>query len=108
MSSPETQPPTQHQSRAAILERIRSELVDMQLPVPDELRPETRLADDLELTSLDAVDLVLALEDAFEIELEDDDVASFETLQDVVDAVQRQHATPGAASETPQTASGPS
>ncbi|REJ83905.1 MAG: acyl carrier protein [Acidobacteria bacterium] len=79
-------------AREQVLDRIRSELAAMQLEVPETLRLDTRLADDLSLTSLDAVDLVLALEDAFEIELEDDDVASFETVADVVDAVLRQQA----------------
>lgn len=71
-----------------ILETIRErlqKLVDREIP---KLTPATRLRDELGLNSLDAVELVLELEEAFGIELPDEDLTRFESVGDVVEAVQ--------------------
>jgi acyl carrier protein len=47
----------------------------------------SHLRDDLGLNSLDAVDLVMQLEDEFELELTDDELSGFETVGDVVNAI---------------------
>lgn len=54
-----------------------------------EITAQTDLREDLGLNSLDAVDLALKLEDEFDIELPDDELAGFETVGDVVAAVER-------------------
>lgn len=75
-------------TEARILETIKdrlSQLVERELP---ELTLATGLRDELGLNSLDAVDLVLDLEDAFGIELPDEDLTGFERIGDVVAAVQ--------------------
>lgn len=72
---------------ADILETLRErlrELVDGEL---GELTHTTALRDELGLNSLDAVDLVLELEDAFSIELPDEELTRFETVGDVIEAV---------------------
>ena len=75
---------------ARILETIRerlAQLIDREMP---ELTLATDLREELGLNSLDAVDLVLDLEEAFGIELPDDDLDSFERIGDVVRAVKTQ------------------
>jgi acyl carrier protein len=50
---------------------------------PDLLAPEARLAKDLELDSLDGVDLVVAIEKAFSCRIQEADARSMETVGDV-------------------------
>lgn len=45
---------------------------------------EAKLMDDLELDSLDAVDLISALEEAFDVTMPDDAAVSFQTAGDIV------------------------
>lgn len=48
---------------------------------------EAKLKDDLDADSLDAVELNMALEEAFEITIADEDLASFVTVKDIVDYI---------------------
>ena len=48
------------------------------------LVPEANLLDDLGADSLDVVELVMALEEEFGIEVPDDDVENIRTIQDIV------------------------
>ena len=69
--------------RAETLERLR-ELVSTQLGVaPEEIVPEARILDDLGADSLDVVELVMALEEAFDITVPDADVGGLVTIADV-------------------------
>ena len=77
-----------------ILAKICAQLKEI---VPDQataIGPETELRAGLGLNSLDAVDLVMALEDEFDIELPDDELTAFETVGDVAAAVGRQLEAP--------------
>lgn len=49
----------------------------------EEVRPESHLVHDLGVDSLDAADLVLALEETFGLEVPDADLAKLQTLGDV-------------------------
>lgn len=73
--------------RAKVLERILTELRRICETLPEDLGPDTLLRDELGLNSLDAVDLALELEEAFDIELPDEALVQFERVADVVDAV---------------------
>jgi acyl carrier protein len=54
---------------------------------PDDVKPESRLADDLGADSLDKVELVTALEDEFDIDLDDDAHETIQTVQQAIDYV---------------------
>jgi acyl carrier protein len=54
----------------------------------DEIKKETSLMGDLEADSLDAVEIMMALEDEFEIEIPDEDAEKFENMGDIVDYVE--------------------
>jgi acyl carrier protein len=51
--------------------------------------PQAKLADDLGSDSLDEIELVMAIEDEFGIELTDEDAEKCATVQDVFDLVAR-------------------
>jgi acyl carrier protein len=51
------------------------------------LRPDARVRDDLDLDSLDAVDLLARLEEETGLKVNDDALAEAETLDDVIRAV---------------------
>ncbi len=48
---------------------------------------ETKVRDELGIDSLDLVELVMAMEDEYDIEIEDDAAMKFETIGDVVSYV---------------------
>lgn len=50
----------------------------------DDLKPTTSLRDELDLTSMQAITLVMDLEDAFGIEVEDQEIERLETVGDVL------------------------
>jgi acyl carrier protein len=48
-----------------------------------ELRPDANILDDLGADSLDVVEMVMSLEEAFDIEVPDEDVEEMRTVSDV-------------------------
>lgn len=60
---------------------------------PQQLSPHTRLAEDLCVDSLTAIELVMVLEDEFDIALPEDRVGELKTYADLVDAVADEVAT---------------
>jgi acyl carrier protein len=65
------------------------EIVCQQLDVdPDQVKMETSFVDDLGADSLAVVELVLALEEAFEIDIPDEDTETLSSFKDVVDYIQ--------------------
>ncbi len=70
---------------AATVEARIKEIVCEQLGVSDdEVTPEASFIDDLGADSLDIVELVMALEEEYEIEISDEDAEKIKTVQDVV------------------------
>ncbi|MBR5354604.1 MAG: acyl carrier protein [Alphaproteobacteria bacterium] len=53
------------------------------------LTPESLLVEDLDLDSIDAVDLVVRLQHVIGCKVEPDDFRQIRTLQDMVDAVEK-------------------
>jgi acyl carrier protein len=62
---------------------------------PEEITAEARLVDDLGMDSLDAVELAIAMERQFKIQLSDDQIAKLQTVVDIVDLVQGLRAQAG-------------
>ena len=62
------------------------EVVAEQLSIgKDEIKEDTKFSEDLGADSLDVVELVMALEEKFDIEIPDDDAEKLLTPKDVVD-----------------------
>jgi acyl carrier protein len=60
------------------------DIIANQLGVDKEIiTPEAHVIDDLGADSLDIVELVMALEEAFDLEIPDDDAEKIRTVQDI-------------------------
>lgn len=70
--------------------RVSSILADKLGPTfaAAEILPESRLREDLGLSSLRTIDLVITFEDAFDLSIPEDDVAGLRTVGDLVKALQ--------------------
>jgi acyl carrier protein len=51
----------------------------------EKVKPQASFIDDLGADSLDAVEIIMAIEDAFGIEIHDEDAEKLRTLQQVVE-----------------------
>ena len=64
------------------------EIICAQLEVsPDKVLPQASFVDDLKADSLAVVELVLALEEAFSIEIPDEDTEQIKTVKDATDYI---------------------
>lgn len=69
---------------ASIEERVK-QIVAEQLGVDeDQVTPEAAFMDDLGADSLDTVELVMALEEEFDVEISDEDAEKIQKVQDAV------------------------
>lgn len=72
---------------ASIEERVKQIIVE-QLGVDEaEVTPNASFVDDLGADSLDTVELVMAFEEAFEIEIPDEDAEKIRTVKDAIDYI---------------------
>lgn len=72
---------------ASIAERVKL-IVAEQLGVDeDQVTNEASFMEDLGADSLDTVELVMALEEEFDIEISDEDAEKIQTVQDAVDYI---------------------
>jgi acyl carrier protein len=54
---------------------------------PSEVVPEASFVDDLGADSLDLVELIMSMEEAFDVEISDDDAENLKTVQDAIDYI---------------------
>ncbi|HHF1357089.1 TPA: acyl carrier protein [Haemophilus influenzae] len=72
----------------SIEERVKKIIVE-QLGVKEEdIKPEASFVEDLGADSLDTVELVMALEEEFDIEIPDEEAEKITTVQSAIDYVQ--------------------
>lgn len=72
-----------------IFDKVKAIIVD-QLGVEDEeVKPESSFIEDLGADSLDIVELIMALEEEFEIEVPDEDAEKLLTVSDAVDYIKK-------------------
>jgi acyl carrier protein len=70
-----------------IFEKVR-DVVSKQLGVDeDEITPESSFAEDLGADSLDGVEILMSLEEEFDMEIPDEEAYKFETVGDVVEYI---------------------
>ncbi|HYK31638.1 MAG TPA: acyl carrier protein [Streptosporangiaceae bacterium] len=67
-----------------------SEIIDEIAGVPaDEVTPDKTFVDDLDIDSLSMVEIAVAAQDKFGVEIPDDQLKDLKTVQDVIDYVER-------------------
>ncbi len=68
-------------------DRVSAIIVEQLGVTKEELAPEASFIDDLGADSLDIVELVMAMEEEFDIEIPDDDAEKIQTIKDVISYV---------------------
>lgn len=67
-----------------------SEIIDEIAGVPaDEVTPDKTFIDDLDIDSLSMVEIAVAAQDKFGVEIPDDQLKDLKTVQDVINYVER-------------------
>ncbi len=74
---------------AGLAKRVEAIIVEQLGVTPEEVVPEASFIDDLGADSLDIVELVMAMEEEFDIEIPDEDAEKIVTVKDVIDYVKR-------------------
>jgi acyl carrier protein len=65
----------------AAFDKFRSCAVEVLHVEPEKVTPDARFGDDLDADSLDLVELVMALEEAFDITVEESELEGVETVE---------------------------
>lgn len=70
-----------------LFEKIRDVIVEQLGVEPDDVKLESSFIDDLGADSLDIVELIMALEEEFDMEIPDEDAEKLSTVNDVVEYI---------------------
>ncbi|MBE6689087.1 MAG: acyl carrier protein [Ruminococcaceae bacterium] len=73
-----------------MFEQIRDLLVEEYDLDANAVKPESSFVNDLKLNSLELADLVVTCEDAFEIEIEEKDIHTLQTIADLMEYIEKQ------------------
>lgn len=71
-----------------VLEKVKMILAEQLEVEEDTITADTDIQDDLGADSLDVVDLIMSLEDEFEIEVPDEDIESLRTVGALVSYIE--------------------
>jgi acyl carrier protein len=78
---------------ASVEEKVKRIIVDQLGVDEDEVKPESSFVDDLGADSLDVVELVMALEEEFGLEINDEDAEKISNVKQAIDYISS-HAKP--------------
>lgn len=73
---------------SATFERLRGIIADTLKVDKERVTPEASFTDDLKADSLDLVELIMAFEDEYGVEIPDEDAQKIRTVQQALDYVQ--------------------
>ena len=74
-------------SREVILDKLREVIVDKLQVSKEEIRLDSRFIEDLQADSLDIVDLVMGIEEIFDIHIPDEHAERILTVQNALDYI---------------------
>lgn len=67
-----------------VLEKVKAILAEQFDVEEDKINPDTSIINDLGADSLDVVDLLMSIEDEFEVEVPDEEIENIKTVEDLV------------------------
>lgn len=73
----------------SIEDKVRKIIADKLSVELSEVVPEASFVDDLGADSLDLVELIMSMEEAFDVEISDEDAEKLVTVKDAIDFVQK-------------------
>lgn len=76
-------------SRDEILDQIVQTMSETFEMDPEEIKPESRLFEDLDLDSIDAIDMAVKMQDITGQRVDEDSLRTLRTVNDVVDLAER-------------------
>lgn len=71
-----------------VLDKMKDILVEQLECDPEDITMESLLVDDLGADSLDAIDIVMSVEDTFKVEVPDEIIEKIETVGDIVNYIE--------------------
>lgn len=71
-----------------VLDKMKDILVEQLECDPGDITMESLLVDDLGADSLDAIDIVMSVEDTFKVEVPDEIIEKIETVGDIVNYIE--------------------
>ena len=71
-----------------VLDKMKDILVEQLECNPEDITMESLLVDDLGADSLDAIDIVMSVEDTFKVEVPDEIIVKIETVGDIVNYIE--------------------
>lgn len=73
---------------ANVEERVKEILLSILDVKPEDIVPTASFIDDLKATSIDIVEILTALQNAFDVNISDEEAGKIRTVQDTVDLLQ--------------------
>ncbi|WP_404789232.1 acyl carrier protein [Altericista sp. CCNU0014] len=74
-------------SKDEIFSKVKSIVAEQLSVEEDQVTPDANFQNDLNADSLDVVEMVMALEEAFDVEIPDEAAEEIKTVQDAVDYI---------------------
>ena len=71
-----------------VFEKIKEILAEQLDADADEMTMDTNIAKDLGADSLDVVELLMSIEDEFEVEIPDEEIENIKTIRDLTEYIQ--------------------
>ncbi len=71
----------------SVEERVKDIIVDLLRVEPEQVKPEAQFVNDLGADSLDIVELIMALEDKFGVDIPDDQAEKIKTVGEAIEHI---------------------
>ncbi|MGI5922295.1 MAG: acyl carrier protein [Syntrophomonadaceae bacterium] len=74
----------------SVLEDVKKIIVEIKDIPEEEIQPDSRFSDDLDADSLDIVEMLMLLEEKYDIHIPEEEAEKLKTVQDLVDYIEQQ------------------
>lgn len=71
-----------------VADKVNKIIVEQLGVNPEDVKPEASFVEDLGADSLDLTELIMAMEEEFDIEIADDDAQKIQKVQDAIDYIE--------------------